>query len=701
MSHSSEEVVSVSDGDVTVDKAYTADEFPVPAIKFEISSTFDEEARIRIIDRIPESFPMESVGFHPDFESENWTAYKDHRVEYERTLEPGEDLVTVYGIRLTDGESPDSFLTEPTLERVPVDDGLDPDDIDDILGEDRSQLVRDVLAGNRDPIRADEAADDGAANASAGPSDEDLASTFGRTDEGEPAAAHDDAEILDDDGDSEDVDADHSDDAHAEVLDTDEDAPADPEESVSDEDEDAEVAADDEQAEAEAEPVDETDDATETDAPAEADAPAADEPIALGGDDAEDADDSADDDGYVDAEQALIDAAAEEVESEVADDADDSAGDERAIADDEEPSGDYDSSPKESVSRDDAAPAADPHVEGSLAAALAAEIRDGSVDDDDLEALRDAVATEEQRTTDVRISHLQSRVSDLAAYSDALAEFIDDEGTGEELIEGFRAELADVKSDIDALDTMVDDAVETVDDSVTRIDSIEETLADVDARADRTEYRLTDLDQDFEEHADRLDDHDETFDEFAERLDEQEDRIETASNHIQAGSNRLDSVEASISEHGEELDSVEQTLAEQRDSLESVEQTLDEHGETIDSVEQTVAEYDTELDSLREQLDDFDARVSDVLERLDSVESNASEAQETAANLHAEVGEIREDIASLDGDVVDARKAIEADVEDLKGDVDDLNEAVAELDTFRERLAGAFGTGMGGAPDEE
>lgn len=160
MSRESEGVTSVSDGEVTVDKTFAADEFPVPAIKFVIRSTRDEATRIRVIDRIPKSFPMESVGFHPDFESDNWTAYKDHRVEYERTLDPGEELVTVYGIRITDGHDQTDFLEEPTLERIPVDGGIDPDDIDDILGEDRSQIVRDVLAGNRDPPRDESDADD-------------------------------------------------------------------------------------------------------------------------------------------------------------------------------------------------------------------------------------------------------------------------------------------------------------------------------------------------------------------------------------------------------------------------------------------------------------------------------------------------------------------------------------------------------------
>ncbi|MFC6825390.1 hypothetical protein [Halopelagius fulvigenes] len=145
--------VYVSDGDVKVEKSFVAEEFPVPAIKFRISSDSEEAVHVRIVDSIPKDFPMEGVGFHPDYESENWTAYKDQRVEYERTLEPEESVTTVYGIRLNTVNEASSFLVEPVLERPPVPaegeeaDHAD-DGVEDILGEDRSQLVRDALQGN-------------------------------------------------------------------------------------------------------------------------------------------------------------------------------------------------------------------------------------------------------------------------------------------------------------------------------------------------------------------------------------------------------------------------------------------------------------------------------------------------------------------------------------------------------------------------
>ncbi|MFC7080489.1 hypothetical protein [Halorussus caseinilyticus] len=116
MSDSMTEVVTTNESGVVVEKSFEGDEFAVPAIKFVIRCERDERATLRLADDIPEEFPMDNVGFHPDYENDNWTAYKDHRVEFERELEPGEELVTVYGVRLADGDDPSTFLGTPSIE---------------------------------------------------------------------------------------------------------------------------------------------------------------------------------------------------------------------------------------------------------------------------------------------------------------------------------------------------------------------------------------------------------------------------------------------------------------------------------------------------------------------------------------------------------------------------------------------------------
>src|SRR6056297_459857 len=148
----STEPVTVSKDGITVEKTVTAEEFPVPAVVFLLASNKPEPTHVRLTDQIPESFPMERVGFHPEFESDQWTAYKDHRVEFECGLDPGEEVKTVYGIRTDDTGDLSSFLIEPTLKELSAKEQEEAADIEGVLGPDNSQLVRDVLSGNRSSL---------------------------------------------------------------------------------------------------------------------------------------------------------------------------------------------------------------------------------------------------------------------------------------------------------------------------------------------------------------------------------------------------------------------------------------------------------------------------------------------------------------------------------------------------------------------
>jgi prefoldin subunit 5 len=343
--------VSVTTGEVRVGKAFEADRFPVPAIAFEIESLADEPIRIRLVDDVPESFPMEGVGFHPDYEGDNWTAYRDNRVAYERTLDPGESVLTVYGIRIDDSDEADDFLDEPTVELV---DHGDAAVTGDVLGRETTQVVRDALSG-------------------------------------------DDADDL---------------------------SGLDPDPLLGDE----------------------TDD--ETPAPRERRP----NPTRVTGD-----------------------------------------RDESVTA-------------VEPGSEDDTAPSADGETTrvaapGSVAAALAAEIRDGTADDEDLAVVREAFESAETAavptSVDVRIGRLQSRIEDLLAYRDALADFLDENGTAEEVVGEVSEELRDLSERVESLRAAIEDAdaeraeleaaVETIDG---RLDGVADDVADLSATVETVEERL-------------------------------------------------------------------------------------------------------------------------------------------------------------------------------------------------------------------
>jgi len=415
--------VSVTTGEVRVGKAFEADRFPVPAIAFEIESLADEPIRIRLVDDIPESFPMEGVGFHPDHEGDNWTAYRDNRVAYERTLDPGESVLTVYGIRIDDPEEADDFLGDPEIELIEHGEAAA---TGDVLGRETTQVVRDALSG-------DESSDLGDLEAGS---------------------------LLDD--------APAPRDRNADAV------------SVTGARDESVTAVD----------VDESPDADET--------------VAESTDDAVDADDADDDDA---ADAVPSGAAAEALDPRAGDDV---TG--------EEPD-------RETETEADAAggvgAAASP-VE-SVAATLAAEIRAGTVDDDDLAVLQEAFEGEVPTSVDVRVGRLQSQIEDLLAYRDALADFLDENGTAEEVVgevneelhaltdrvDSLEASLAEADDDRAAIREEVSSLTDRVDGVGDRIGTIEADLDGVQSTAETLEERfdaVEELESDVEDIEAELDD---------------------------------------------------------------------------------------------------------------------------------------------------------------------------------------------------
>jgi hypothetical protein len=88
------EKVSVSSDGVTVDKRFEEDEFPVPAIAFELQSARSQTVTVTLVDRVPEGVAVEDLGFHPEYGSEYWTIDED-QITFERELEAGTEYTTV------------------------------------------------------------------------------------------------------------------------------------------------------------------------------------------------------------------------------------------------------------------------------------------------------------------------------------------------------------------------------------------------------------------------------------------------------------------------------------------------------------------------------------------------------------------------------------------------------------------------------
>jgi hypothetical protein len=405
------DAVTVSAGAVSVSKAFSPDEFPVPTVLFDLESHADEPVELRLTDDVPETVTMDAVGFHPEYDADAWTAYRDRRVQFEVTLDPGESVRTVYGVRVDDAD-PGAFAGEPRVELLGDDDPPDAVDEEDALDRETTQEVREALAA--DENAASPADVEAALNGGVG---------AGPGDSGGLA--------LDGDGESQ---------------------------------------------------------------------------ITL---------DGGDGGGGID----LDDAGAAH----------------------ESPSLD----PTGGPTTDDR-PEADSR---SLTAAVAAEISAGDVPDEDVDALRDALGAEPPPTAaevaaelegdldggptaaevaaelegdldgeptvptsvEVRLDRLQSTVADLSAYTDALENFLDEEGDGQQAIAGFRADVEQLEGEVASLDETVAGVEGRIDEMTATVEEVSEAAEDVDPEVEASLDRLEDRADEFEAEVERLD-------EFRERL---------------------------------------------------------------------------------------------------------------------------------------------------------------------------------------
>ncbi|MFW6436853.1 MAG: hypothetical protein ACOCYZ_04395 [Halococcoides sp.] len=185
----------------------------------------------------------------------------------------------------------------------------------------------------------------------------------------------------------------------------------------------------------------------------------------------------------------------------------------------------------------------------SVAAALAAELERDAVK----EPVKETLARElgggagapGEGSTDARIKHLQNEVSDLQAYTDALEEFLDDNGQGDELI-------AEMREEVDRFSAQLDDLRAGQDDYESQIDGLEGQVDQIQSTSDRIESDMTEI-------RDRIDEaHDEiqALHEEIGDMDGVDDRVEEIESRIDDEVAALESDLDEIQEWREQLTSV-------------------------------------------------------------------------------------------------------------------------------------------------
>ena len=122
------EVDGRTESGVRVRKVLDSGRFRVPSFIYEITSTRDEAVSLRLVEPIPETVSTEVIGFHEQYGKDRWRIVDDDRVEFARTIDPGETVHTVCGVQVDEVHRLTEMLESPLIEVGDDESGTDVDD---------------------------------------------------------------------------------------------------------------------------------------------------------------------------------------------------------------------------------------------------------------------------------------------------------------------------------------------------------------------------------------------------------------------------------------------------------------------------------------------------------------------------------------------------------------------------------------------
>lgn len=120
-------------------------------------------------------------------------------------------------------------------------------------------------------------------------------------------------------------------------------------------------------------------------------------------------------------------------------------------------------------------------TEASVVDEFIAALQSGDVSEEKQQTLREVLGVDPPGSMNARIEDCQTRLSDLSAYISALEEFLDEEGTGQQLLEQLQSDLAAVEEQVTSLESEVTAATQEQEELRERLDEIEDELSAVES----------------------------------------------------------------------------------------------------------------------------------------------------------------------------------------------------------------------------
>lgn len=219
----------------------------------------------------------------------------------------------------------------------------------------------------------------------------------------------------------------------------------------------------------------------------------------------------------------------------------------------------------------------------SVVSAMAAEIRQQNVSAEDVKLLRRAfeIAGEDGGTTTAKVEQIQDDVADLRAYTNALEEFLDDNGTAQQILGEFERQIETFEGQLSSLQSSLEENSEQLDSVTGAVDGFDEEIQSLSEE-------ISDVSEDIASVTDRVDS-------VSEQVDSVTDEMESVSGDVDSVSDQLDSVDDEI----ESLDSAIESLQSDVEELE--ENAADgEVSERVEEIEEEIGDLQTWQEQIKQ-----------------------------------------------------------------------------------------------------
>lgn len=216
---------------------------------------------------------------------------------------------------------------------------------------------------------------------------------------------------------------------------------------------------------------------------------------------------------------------------------------------------------------------------------LIEQLESSDPEDDEVKALREQLLPESQKSVDVRLQHIQSRMDDLAAYTEALEGLINKHGTASEFMSKIETELDDVSAEIEAVRSETAAADNDRQEIRNRLSGIESSVEEVD-------------------------------DDLRARLDNMYEELDSIRESVEHQDEQVQSLRETVSDNDEELENLD-------DRIESTETKLEDHRDALD---QRLSTLSNQLDELQNAYESDLGRLQDEVESLSEMRSVFAQA---------------------------------------------------------------------------